>query len=190
MSTEHYLNRKPPAHHFTLSQLERRPGRVGRPTLLTPERRQVIEAAVVAEEQGAPFAAKRLAHEFQVHVNSVRRWARSIRRERRAGYEQPAASPIPEPTDADQGADPGPARHDQHDGRTGPPSARHRRAHGPGLSHGLEGGETHRCHLRARPTAEPATGLPGPQGDGETDGFRRTELRGHGCVAEMVRGIS
>lgn len=84
MSTGAYLYRKPPAHHFTLSQLERPLGRVGRPTLLTHERRQVIEAAIAAEPLGVRIVAKVLAHRLNVSVPSVQRWVRRIREERRS----------------------------------------------------------------------------------------------------------
>lgn len=84
MSTEAYLYRKPPAHHFTLSQLAKPPGRTGRPTLLTPERRKVIEAALDAEAavKGVRVSARLLATELKVNAGTAQDWVSRIRAER------------------------------------------------------------------------------------------------------------
>lgn len=84
MSSPRHKFNPVPAHHFTLSQLAKPPGRTGRPTLLTPERRKVIEAALDAEAavKGVRVSARLLATELKVNAGTAQDWISRIRAER------------------------------------------------------------------------------------------------------------
>lgn len=86
MSAGHRFS-KPPAHHFTVAQRVRPPGRVGRPSLLTAERKQVLLDLPVPVDTAT---LRRLAGQWNVTSETVRKWRYRLRRAEQQAVRMPA----------------------------------------------------------------------------------------------------